>query len=52
LSIEIQREFHCVIGEHYPWPIVGYAWARERALTTYRHALETAQTNDAKVMEI
>ena len=52
MPIEVQREVHCVIGEHYPWPIIDHAWARERAITTYRRAKEPAQGKDKKVVGI
>lgn len=46
MPIQVQREVHCVIGEHYPWPIIDHAWARERAITTYRRAQKTALADD------
>jgi deoxyribodipyrimidine photo-lyase len=33
---EIQRAAGCVIGEHYPRPIVDHAQARREALERYR----------------
>jgi deoxyribodipyrimidine photo-lyase len=51
MPIEVQREVHCVIGKHYPWPIIDHAWARERAITIYRNAQETALSDNLKVVE-
>jgi deoxyribodipyrimidine photo-lyase len=33
---DVQREYSCVIGEHYPAPIVDHRLAREEALARYR----------------
>ena len=33
---ELQREAGCVIGEHYPGPIVDHLEARREALERYR----------------
>ncbi|MCX6028556.1 MAG: deoxyribodipyrimidine photo-lyase [Chloroflexi bacterium] len=33
----LQRQTGCIIGHDYPVPRVDHAWARERALVTYRH---------------
>jgi len=46
MPIQVQREVHCVIGEHYPWPIIDHTWSRERAITTYRRAQKTALVDD------
>jgi deoxyribodipyrimidine photo-lyase len=32
----LQQESRCLIGEDYPWPVIGHAEARERALAAYR----------------
>ncbi len=32
----MQRKIGCVIGQHYPAPVVDHGWARERALAAYR----------------
>jgi deoxyribodipyrimidine photo-lyase len=37
---EVQREVVCVIGQHYPAPIIDHAWARERTLAAYAQARE------------
>jgi len=39
----VQRKAGCVIGKDYPAPIVEHAWARKRALATYKAARERAQ---------
>ena len=36
---DVQREAGCMIGEHYPEPIVDHAEARREALARYRQAL-------------
>jgi deoxyribodipyrimidine photo-lyase len=38
MPIEVQRAAECVIGQHYPAPIVDHAQARERVLAAYRRA--------------
>ena len=32
------RACGCIIGDHYPAPVVEHGWARERAIATYRSA--------------
>ncbi|MBN2387203.1 MAG: deoxyribodipyrimidine photo-lyase [Anaerolineales bacterium] len=36
MSVEQQKQFHCMIGKDYPAPIVDHALARRRALEAYR----------------
>jgi deoxyribodipyrimidine photo-lyase len=36
----LQRQAGCVIGEHYPKPIVEHSWARQRALDVFKQARE------------
>jgi deoxyribodipyrimidine photo-lyase len=43
IPLEEQREAGCIVGRDYPAPIVEHAWARERALITYRQAREKAR---------
>jgi deoxyribodipyrimidine photo-lyase len=38
MPADLQRRIGCVIGEHYPYPIVEHATARRRALDAYRRA--------------
>jgi deoxyribodipyrimidine photo-lyase len=49
MPIDAQREIHCVIGEHYPSPIIDHAWARERAIAVYRRAQERAQADKGEI---
>jgi len=35
---QVQRLAGCVVGQHYPLPIVDHAWARERVLAAYAQA--------------
>jgi deoxyribodipyrimidine photo-lyase len=37
MPIEAQRRHGCILGEHYPFPIVDHAWARQRFLAIYQH---------------
>jgi deoxyribodipyrimidine photo-lyase len=35
---DVQRESGCIVGQHYPAPIVDHAWARQRTLEAYAEA--------------
>jgi deoxyribodipyrimidine photo-lyase len=35
---DVQKAHSCIIGKHYPEPIIDHAFARERALERYKMA--------------
>ncbi|TFG67772.1 MAG: deoxyribodipyrimidine photo-lyase [Anaerolineales bacterium] len=43
MPLNVQREVNCVIGDHYPAPIVDHILARKRTLTAYARARESAR---------
>jgi deoxyribodipyrimidine photo-lyase len=43
MPLSVQQQAGCVIGRHYPAPIVDHAWARERALVAHAGAREAVQ---------
>jgi deoxyribodipyrimidine photo-lyase len=38
MSLELQRDANCLIGQDYPAPIIDHAWARQRTLAAYASA--------------
>jgi deoxyribodipyrimidine photo-lyase len=38
MSADEQRRAGCIIGKHYPAPVVDHAWARGRVLAAYRQS--------------
>jgi deoxyribodipyrimidine photo-lyase len=44
MSFEVQKSTSCVLGKHYPHPIIDHRFARERALERFRGAKEKAST--------
>jgi len=46
MPLDVQQAAGCIIGQHYPAPIVDHAWARKRALAAYAEARESSDTVD------
>ncbi len=44
MPVEVQRYAGCVIGKHYPPPIIDHAWARERTLQAFAQAKEVGKS--------
>jgi deoxyribodipyrimidine photo-lyase len=38
MPADVQLEVGCILGQHYPEPIVDHSWARERTLAAYARA--------------
>ncbi len=46
MSLALQREVGCIIGQDYPEPVVDHHWARERTLAAYARARNASRPEE------